>query len=435
MTLELTIAYAVVPLEELIELIIDHRGKTPKKLGGDFTDYGVPAISAIHIKNGQIQWDERERYVSDAMFQKWMPIKLQKDDVLLTSEAPLGETALVPSDEDLVLSQRLFAIRCNKDSLDPTYFKYFLTSSMGQRVLSARASGSTVIGIRQAELLQIEVPHPDIKIQRTIGKILLSLDAKLQANKQLSKTLEDIAQTIFQSWFIDFDPVKGKMSGEKPVGMDTATAALFPDSMEDSELGLIPKGWEVKSLDDVADYLNGLAMQKFPVTDETNVLPVIKISQLRSGNTFGADIASGLLDSRYIIEDGDILFSWSGTLEVEIWCGGSGALNQHLFKVTGRTLPNWFAYYATKHFLDEFRQIASGKATTMGHIQRGHLTGAKLAIPSAGLTDRMTSIIEPLVALKISMMKQGQNLSEIRDALLPRLISGELQIPEEMLVS
>jgi type I restriction enzyme S subunit len=232
MKFEPEIAYAVVPLAELIELIIDHRGKTPKKLGGDFTDSGVPVISAIHIKNGQIQWDERERYVSPEMFKKWMPIKLRKDDVLLTSEAPLGETALVPSDDDLVLSQRLFAIRCNKESLDPTYFKYFLTSPGGQIVLSDRASGSTVVGIRQAELLQIAVPHPDIKIQRIIGKLLLSLDAKIQANSQLSKTLEDIAQTIFKSWFIDFDPVKAKMAGGKPAGMDTATAELFPDSME-----------------------------------------------------------------------------------------------------------------------------------------------------------------------------------------------------------
>jgi type I restriction enzyme S subunit len=435
MTFELETAYEVVPLEELIELIIDHRGKTPKKLGGDFTGEGVPVISAIHIKNGQIQWDERERYVSAEMYERWMPIKLQKDDVLLTSEAPLGETALVPSNEGLVLSQRLFAIRCKKQILDPTYFKYFLNSSGGQKILTDRASGSTVTGIRQAELLKIAVPHPDIQIQRTVGKILLSIDEKIQANNQISKILEDIAQTIFKSWFIDFDPVKAKMAGEKPVGMDAATAALFPDSMEDSELGLIPKGWEVKSLDEVADYLNGLAMQKFPVTDETNVLPVIKISQLRSGNTFGADRASGLLDPKYIVQDGDILFSWSGTLEVEIWCGGLGALNQHLFKVTGRLFPDWFAYYATRHFLSDFRQIASGKATTMGHIQRRHLSEAKLATPPVELMGYMSSKIEPTVFLKVSIMKESKNLSEIRDCLLPRLISGELQIPEEMLVS
>jgi type I restriction enzyme S subunit len=225
------------------------------------------------------------------------------------------------------------------------------------------------------------------------------------------------------------------MVGEKPAGMDAATAALFPDSMEDSELGLIPKGWKVHSLDEISEYLNGLAMQKFPVIDESEQLPVIKIAQLRAGNTQGADMASGLLDSRFIINDGDILFSWSGTLEVETWAGGPGALNQHLFKVTGKNVPDWYSYLSTKSFLSFFREIASGKATTMGHIQRGHLSESKLAIPDLELLNRATETIEPIVSLKVKTLIESRNLAEIRDSLLPRLISGELQIPEELLVS
>jgi type I restriction enzyme S subunit len=225
------------------------------------------------------------------------------------------------------------------------------------------------------------------------------------------------------------------MAGERSEGMDAATAALFPNSMEESELGLIPKGWEVRSLDEISEYLNGLAMQKFPVTDEDKQLPVIKIAQLRAGNTQGADVASGLLDSRFIIKDGDILFSWSGTLEVETWAGGPGALNQHLFKVSGKNVPDWYSYLSTKSFLSFFREIASGKATTMGHIQRGHLSESKLAIPNLELLNRATEIIEPLIFLKIKTSIESRNLAEIRDSLLPRLISGELQIPEEMLAS
>jgi type I restriction enzyme S subunit len=428
MTLELTIAYAVVPLEELIELIIDHRGKTPKKLGGDFTDYGVPAISAIHIKNGQIQWDERERYVSDAMFQKWMPIKLQKDDVLLTSEAPLGETALVPSDEDLVLSQRLFAIRCNKDSLDPTYFKYFLTSSMGQRVLSARASGSTVIGIRQAELLQIEVPHPDIKIQRTIGKILLSLDAKLQANKQLSKTLEDIAQTIFQSWFIDFDPVKGKMSGEKPVGMDAATAALFPDAMKDSELGLIPAGWQKGNLGQILDIF------------DSRRVPISGAERKKRSGSFPYYGAAGVIDfiDDYLFtgphvlvgEDGTVITNQGKPIVQYVWGNFWVSNHAHVLKGIDEISVEYLKLVLDRVDISNFITGA-----VQLKLNQGNLKAVSCLIPASAVLLAFDAIIQPIFEEIRNLSDTSKSLIDIRDSLLPRLISGELQIPEEMLAS
>ena len=315
----------------------------------------------------------------------------------------------------------------------PEFIYYVVLND--RKALIGKGSGSIFTNLKTDILKSHEINLPTVPEQRRIADTLGQMDDLIAINIAKSKNLEAIAQVIFKSWFIDFDPVKAKMAGEKPAGMDAATAVLFPDSLEDSELGLIPKGWEVHSLDEISEYLNGLAMQKFPVTDEDEQLPVIKIAQLRAGNTQGADVASGLLDSRFIIKDGDILFSWSGTLEVETWAGGPGALNQHLFKVSGKTVPDWYSYLATKGFLSFFREIASGKATTMGHIQRGHLSESKLAIPNLELLNRATEIIEPLISLKIKTLIESRNLAEIRDSLLPRLISGELQIPEEMLAS
>jgi len=325
----------------------------------------------------------------------------------------------------------------NKDLVSPSYFYLYMQDLYKSGRVASYDSQSTGISNFQYEafvnneLLEL----PNLEIQTSVASALVNLQSKIINNSQISKTLEAIAQRIFKSWFIDFDPVKAKMAGERPAGMDATTAALFPDSMEESELGLIPRGWEVHSLDEISDYLNGLAMQKFPVIDENDQLPVIKIAQLRAGNTQGADVASGLLDPRFIIKDGEILFSWSGTLEVETWTGGAGALNQHLFKVTGKIVPDWYSYLSTKSFLSFFREIASGKATTMGHIQRGHLTESKLAIPNSELMKHATEIIEPIISLKIKTSIESRNLSEIRDSLLPRLISGELKIPEEMLAS
>jgi type I restriction enzyme S subunit len=152
---------------------------------------------------------------------------------------------------------------------------------------------------------------------------------------------------------------------------------LFPDELVESELGLIPKGWKVKPLDEIADYMNGLAMQKYPPVEGQESLPVIKIRELRAGVADASSNRANLnFPSKYIIDDGDIIFSWSGSLIVKVWCGGKGGLNQHLFKVTSADYPKWFYYYCTAHHLDEFQRIAADKATTMGHIKRNHLQEA-----------------------------------------------------------
>jgi type I restriction enzyme S subunit len=421
----------IYPIKVLTELCEVLSGGTPKTTNPAYWNGLVPWASVKDFNTGNRWFNSTEKMITESGLSNCSSALLAPGELVLSARGTVGVVAQCAM--STAFNQSNYGLRA-KESLASNDYLYYAISN-AKKALLGDTHGGMFDTITRQTLARLNIPAPELEVQNGITNVLGTLDEKIQMNNQLSKTLEEIAQTIFKSWFIDFDPVKAKMAGEKPVGMGAATAALFPDSMEDSELGLIPKGWEVKSLDEVADYLNGLAMQKFPVTDETNVLPVIKISQLRSGNTFGADRASGLLDPKYIVQDGDILFSWSGTLEVEIWCGGLGALNQHLFKVTGRLFPDWFAYYATRHFLSDFRQIASGKATTMGHIQRRHLSEAKLATPPVELMGYMSSKIEPTVFLKVSIMKESKNLSEIRDCLLPRLISGELQIPEEMLVS
>lgn len=278
-------------------------------------------------------------------------------------------------------------------------------------------------------LSAVPVSLPPLKVQKKITEVLGTLDDRITLLRETNTTLEAIAQALFKSWFVDFDPVHAKQQGRAPEGMDAQTAALFPDSFEESELGMVPKGWEVKALDQIADYLNGLALQKFPPTGVDD-LPVIKIAQLRKGDSVGADKASRAIKPEYIINDGDVLFSWSGSLEVEVWCGGEGALNQHLFKVTSKKYPKWLYLLATKFFLNEFRQIAASKATTMGHIQRKHLSDAKLVLPSEDLIQKTSSIFEPILERYIANSLQAKELAELRDTLLPRLISGQLRLPE-----
>ncbi len=270
-------------------------------------------------------------------------------------------------------------------------------------------TGAVMPKLTQGNLNKIELACPSLEEQRAITEILGALDDRIDNLRQTNATLEAIAAALFKSWFVDFDGV-------------------VQEDMQESELGLIPKGWTVRSLDSIADYLNGLALQKFPPESEAEFLPVIKIAQLRAGHTNGSDRASAHLKPEYIVDDGDVLFSWSGSLEVEVWTGGRGALNQHLFKVTSREVPKWFYYFATRQHLSDFRTIAAGKATTMGHIQRGHLAAAKVTVPSQDEMAKFDAIIAPIFEQTIGNALQARTLSTLRDALLPRLISGQLRI-------
>ena len=234
---------------------------------------------------------------------------------------------------------------------------------------------------------------------------------------------------------MDFDPVTAKADGRKPYGMNDEVAALFPAHFVGSRLGPIPESWNIKSLDEIADFLNGLALQNYPAEND-EYLPVIKITELKSGVTEKSDKASTDIPPEYIIDNGDVIFSWSGSLEVVIWCDGQGALNQHLFKVTSKNYPKWFYYFWLLYHLPDFREIASGKATTMGHIRRHDLTDAKVICVDDKIIKVADGIISPLIQKVIENKIQNHTLASIRDTLLPKLLSGEIRIRQaEKLVS
>lgn len=342
----------------------------------------------------------------------------------------IGSVARVPT---TVPSGRLtqdtvkLEFRIRQDPMK-SYIYWALRSPQYREYCAGRATGSAVVALSRDDFLRY--PIPNLTADRAAAvEVLENLEQRIALLRETNATLEAIAQALFKSWFVDFDPVRAKMEGRTPEGMDEATAALFPDALEESELGLVPNGWRIQSLDDIASFLNGLALQKFPPTGQ-NDLPVIKIAQLRKGDTVGADKASRGIKPDYIVKNGDVLFSWSGSLEVEIWCGGEGALNQHLFKVTSEAFPKWFYFFWTRHHLADFRQTAASKATTMGHIQRGHLTAAKVCIPTASIIEVATAVLGPVVEMLIENSLQAQTLANLRDTLLPRLISGQLRLPE-----
>ncbi len=357
---------------------------------------------------------------------------LTPGDLVFPHRGNIGEVGITPDDgRRYMLSTSLMKLSPDRKKVDPLYLMYFFKSAVGRAALMMNASqvGTPGIATPLKSLRGIRLQLPPVEIQKQIAQTLSKLDDRITLLRETNTTLETIAQALFKSWFVDFDPVHAKMQGRVPEGMDETTSLLFPDCIEESELGPIPKGFQVKSLDEIANFLNGLALQKFPATGIDD-LPVIKIAQLRKGDTVGSDLASGAIKSNYVVQNGDVLFSWSGSLEVEIWCGGVGALNQHLFKVTSEKFPKWFYYLWTRHHLENFRQIAASKATTMGHIQRAHLTAAKVIVPDEKILHAANEVLEPLIQRMISNSLQASSLASLRDSLLPRLISGKIKLPE-----
>jgi type I restriction enzyme S subunit len=418
-----------VTLEAVTDML---SGGTPSKAQPDYWGGNIPWVSAKDMKERRLR--DTEDHITPMGLANGSKLAPASATLILTRGMTLlTDVPICTLERDLAFNQDIKAI-VPRDEIDPLYLAYVLRAMKPELLSMVELAGHGTGRLPTDRLKGLEIPLPDKGEQRVIAYILGTLDDKIELNRRMNETLEAMVRALFKSWFVDFDPVRAKMEGrwqrgQSLPGLPAHLYDLFPDRLVDSELGEIPAGWEVKSLDEIARFLNGLALQRYPPTDE-QWLPVIKIAQLRAGNTIGADRASADIEADYIVQDGDLLFSWSGSLECVLWAGGRGALNQHLFKVTSDRFPRWLCYLGIHHHLDEFRYIAAGKATTMGHIQRHHLSEAKLPVPQQELLRAMDLVFQPIVESIWHRAVQSRNLATLRDALLPKLISGELRIEE-----
>ena len=307
--------------------------------------------------------------------------------IIVGRKGSVGE--VIWSKQDFWPIDTTYYVRLKNPDDDLRYW-YYVLKTLGLNKLN---SHSAIPGLNRDVAYIKQVPLRSTLEQEKIANILGSLDEKIELNRRMNETLEQLGQALFRHYFVD-----------------------NPEA----------RSWDKKPLDEIANFLNGLAMQKYPKINGQCTLPVIKIREMSSGITDSTDIASANIPEEYIVHDGDLLFSWSGTLMVKFWSGGDGALNQHLFKVTSDKYPEWLYYYWTKYYLDQFISIAKSKATTMGHIQRKHLKQAEVIIPPniEEMTSEFTSIIDQI---KTNLFEIN-SLVNIRDTLLPKLISGEIEV-------
>ena len=312
----------------------------------------------------------------------------------------LGFSALVPNSQRTYLhNQRIGLVDVFNPEADKGFMYWFMRTPRYQKTIVATSSGSTVKHTSPSRICEVEIDLPPLKEQKAIAAMLFSIEQKIQSNDRINDNLQQQALAIFQQ-----------------------------ELLRDGEL---PEGWTNGSLLDIANYLNGLAMQKFRPTEGEIGLPVLKIKELRQGSCDASSERCSLsIKPEYIIHDGDVIFSWSGSLLVDLWCGGTCGLNQHLFKVTSEKYPKWFYYAWTAHHLARFVAIAADKATTMGHIKREELEKAEVIIPDAASMERIGGILQPMYDLIISNRIENRKLASLRDTFLPQLMLGEIDVSD-----
>jgi len=312
-------------------------------------------------------------------------------------------------------------------TLIPEFVGYYLRSPQFRSEMLKFSTMSTRASLNNEMIGQLKISYPCVSKQKKIGQTLKGLDDKIELNRRMSRTLEAMARAVFKAWFVDFEPVKAKAAGATSFrGIPQPIFDQLTDRFTDSELGLVPEGWDIAPLDEIAEFLNGVALQKYPASPSEDSLPVIKIAELRNGVSVKSGRASPGLPSKYIVNDGDFLFSWSGSLLAKFWTEGEGALNQHLFKVTSEIYPMWFVSQWVQYHLEAFQAIAASKATTMGHIQRRHLKEALTVCAPKHVLDNISTVMSPLIEKMIASEIESRTLKLIRDSLLPKLISGEV---------
>ena len=364
----------------------------------DYVDIGTPIVTVEHLGN-RVFTEQNLPKVSDEDKARLSKYVLKEGDIVFSRVGSVDRCSYVDAAHDgWMFSGRCLRVRPNTE-VDPLYLYYFFCLEDTKQFVRNIAVGATMPSINTKLLGEVEVAYPSQTEQQKIVALLSALDDKIEINQKINDNLYAQAKAIFAQRFI---------------GIET-----------------IPDGWKKGNLLDIANYLNGLAMQKFRPRDDEVGLPVLKIKELRQGSCdVSSELCSPSIKPEYIVHDGDVIFSWSGSLLVDIWCGGTCGLNQHLFKVTSETYDQWFYYLWTAHHLERFIAIAADKATTMGHIKRGELEKAEVPIPSEKDYKEISSLMNPLFNLIIANRIEARKLAELRDELLPKLMSGEIDVSE-----
>ncbi|NBW29959.1 MAG: restriction endonuclease subunit S [Flavobacteriales bacterium] len=403
---------------KLSDLVEVKNGSTPSTTRSDFYDGNIVWITPKDLSNNKSKYVyNSERRITKAGFDSCSTSLLPIGSVLLSSRAPIGLLAICAI--ETCTNQGFKNLVIKKNKINNEYLYYWLKTKV--KYIDSLGTGTTFKEVSKGviENLEIELPE-NINDQQKIASVLSSLDSKIELNNRINAELEAMAKTLYDYWFVQFDftnakgkPYKtsgGKMNWNEKLKRD------------------VPVGWEVKTLLDIATFVNGLACQKFRPKENEDSYRVIKIREMGTGFTENTEFVSTNIPEKVVVYNGDILFSWSATLDVKIWTGGTGALNQHIFKITSKKYPKGFYYFELLNYLQHFKMMAELRKTTMGHITQDHLRESRITIPPIEIINELDKIVKPILEKKVKLEIENQKLTELRDWLLPMLMNGQVRV-------
>ena len=371
----------------------------------------TPVVMPKDMSDGKIDSSAIAR-VDAEVVERLSSHVLSEGDIVLGRRGEIGRRAWTSdAEEGWLCGTGSMRISVNgSEQVRPRYLFYFLGLNQTIGWLEGHAVGATMSNLSAGVVQQLPVRYPPLALQDAIVEVLDSLDTLIENNRRRIEILEEMTRLLYREWFVHF-----RFPGHEDA------------ELVDSDLGPIPEGWDVRSFAELADFVNGFAFKPEHWLDEG--LPIVKIKELKNGVTrdtpryHGSDVSE-----KYFVGDGSVLFSWSADLKAYVWASGPALLNQHLFDVRPYEVSPLFIFLSLNERMDEFRARAQG--TTMKHIKRSALGEVKMALPETKLRDQFEGFARAMLDLQLNLSKQNRALREARDLLLPRLVSGELDVSE-----
>lgn len=408
-------------IRDVLDLVIDNRGRNPKA----YSESGIPVIdNYLIVSEGEVNLSEVKRFIGDDTYETFIRKYITKGDVLLTLVGNgYGKVAITPSEQCIII-QNTIGLRCNEEN-DNQYLYYLLRAN--RESLMNLNRGAAQPSIKVGDILELEFDFPSLTLQKSIGKILGDLDKKAALNSQINQTLEGMAQAIFKSWFVDFDPVKAKMNGEQPEGMDTATASLFPEKLVESELGLIPEGWKASSM---GEHFN-ITMGQSP-KGETYNEDGEGIAFFQGRRDFGfryPDVRVYTTDPKRYAKAGDTLISVRAPVGDKNMADIDCCIGRGVAAIKHKSGSRSFTYSFVSHIEKKLSDSGSS-GTVFSSINQNELKKFSFVAPPQALIEAFHKLVDPIDQKVQVLSGEIKSLSELRDTLLPKLLSGEIELAE-----
>ena len=411
--------------------LIDCDHKTPPAV-----EDGYPYIAIPQLKDGHISLDGVRR-ISRSDFEQWTKrLAPRANDVIVVRRCNSGQSAHVPHGLECAIGQNLVVLRADGTRLLPEYLRWLVRGDEWWAEVGKYINvGAVFDSLRCRDIPNFELPIPPLEEQREIAGVLTTIDDRITLLRETNANLEAIAQALFKSWFVDFDPVRARMEGCAPEGMDEATAAFFPDSFEETELGVVPKGWLPRTFRETIDIIGGGTPKTsnpdfwngsipwFSVVDAPNSSDVFVIDTEKHITEAGLNGSSTKL-----LPIGTTIISARGTVGRLALTGCTMAMNQSCYGLRGKAGDSYFTYFSTTLLVQQLQQRAHG--SVFDTITQDTFSGVHLAYPARGVIAAFDDSVEPLMSKIRENLQQTQTLATLRDTLLPRLISGQLRLPE-----